>query len=199
MEWFRNHWFIIGGLLIIPSVIFLIFWGYELTYFQWLLWANLIALLLHQLEEYYLPGTFPFMLNRVMFKSTVADRFPLNTNTSMVINVSGWLIYLFAALFAEKALWLAIIAMMVSFGNFIAHTFVFNIKGRTAYNAGMLTSWLLFLPIAILFGMELIFNKDVSALIAITGITLGIAVNAAIILLIKSLADEETSYIFRRQ
>ena len=65
----------------------------------------------------------------------------------------GWLFYFLAALFGEKVLWLGMATILVSAGNFVAHTFLFNIKGKTFYNPGMLTADLLFLPIAVYFFM----------------------------------------------
>lgn len=198
MKWFRKHWFDIGGLLAIVVIIFLLINGSALSYLQWLLWLNLIALFVHQLEEYKYPGTFPQMLNTVLFKSDLPDRFPLNTNTSMMINVGGWLIYFFGALFADEAVWVAIIALMISAGNFIAHTFLFNIKGRSFYNAGMLTSWLLFLPVIILFCLNVIGKTDISTANWMGGIAGGIMVNVMIPVLIKRLKDRETRFVFER-
>jgi hypothetical protein len=41
----------------------------------------------------------------------------------MLVNVGvGWVSYLLAGVFAERALWLGIAAIFVSFGNLVAHT-----------------------------------------------------------------------------
>ncbi len=41
----------------------------------------------------------------------------------MLVNVVvGWVSYLLTAVFAERALWLGIAAILVSFGNLVAHT-----------------------------------------------------------------------------
>jgi hypothetical protein len=48
---------------------------------------------------------------------------------------------LLAALFWGQAFWLAIATIMVSLGNVLAHTLVFNIKVRTLYNPGLFTNW----------------------------------------------------------
>ncbi len=197
MNWFRNHWFDAGGMLAVVTIIFLLINGTSIEYFHWLIWLNLVALWVHQLEEYKYPGTFPKMINTVMFPSDHPDRFPLNTNTSMIINTGGWLIYFMAALLPGSAVWLSITAIMVSIGNFIAHTFLFNIRGKTIYNPGMFTSWVLFLPIIILFFWEILRHRKVSTLSWIVGVVLGVIVNIMVIALIKILADKSTPYRFR--
>jgi hypothetical protein len=109
--------------------------------------VSLVTLFFHQLEEYRIAGTFPGMINHVMFHSEMPDRYPLNSNTALIVNVViGWLFYFLAALLGEKAIWLGLAIILVSLGNFIAHTFPFNIKGKTLYNAGMITSWIFFVP-----------------------------------------------------
>src|SRR5690606_22705690 len=110
----------------------------ELSRYQLLMWLSLVSLFFHQMEEYRIVGTFPGMINRVMFKSNIPDRYPLNTNTSFIINVVlGWTIYLLAAIGAEQAIWLGMATILVSLANIIAHTFLFNIKGKTIFNAGL--------------------------------------------------------------
>src|SRR5438477_6664949 len=97
-----------------------------ITVSEMLLWLSLISLFLHQFEEYRWPGYFPGMINTVMFRSSQPDRFPLNTQTSLLINVAlGWSVYFFAAIFAKEAVWLGIAAILISVGNIIAHTSFF--------------------------------------------------------------------------
>jgi hypothetical protein len=146
MKFLRLHWFDLGAGLAIAAAWYA--FSRPLSPLTFLLWLNLIALLLHQFEEYRLPGTFPGMLNRVMFASSRPDRYPLNTNTALIINVFvGWTVYLLAAMLGEQTVWLGIAAMLVSLGNVLAHTLLFNIRGKTWYNPGMLTAVVLFAPL----------------------------------------------------
>ncbi|MGA9190324.1 MAG: HXXEE domain-containing protein [Anaerolineales bacterium] len=190
------HWFDVGmGLAVLAS-------GYVLTAslntLSVLLWANLIALFLHQFEEYRFPGTFPGMMNTVMFNSPHPDRYPLNTNTALVINVSvGWLAFLMAALLGAGALWLGIATMLVSIGNVLAHTFLFNIKGGTRYNPGMLTAITLFAPIAISFGYVVVVGSSATPIDWALGLVLGVVLNyIGILKLIDWLKDEDSPYVF---
>jgi hypothetical protein len=193
------HWFDVGiGLAVLAS-------GYVLTAslntLSVLLWANLIALFLHQFEEYRFPGTFPGMMNTVMFNSPHPDRYPLNTNTALVINVSvGWLAFLMAALLGAGALWLGIATMLVSIGNVLAHTFLFSIKGGTRYNPGMLTAITLFAPIAISFGYVVVVGSSATPIDWALGLVLGVVLNyIGILKLIDWLKDENTPYVFPKR
>jgi len=199
MNFLRNHWFdlgmvfatVVGGYLLIAHPI-----GLDL-----LLWLSLVTLFLHQFEEYRFPGYFPGMMNKVMFDSRNPDRYPLNTNTAMIINVTvGWLSYFLAAFFGEKTLWLAIATIFVSAGNFVAHTFLFNIRGKSRYNPGMITADILFLPMVVYFFIFVIQDKLASPLDWIFGVLLGIALNyLGILKMIDLLKNQQSTYIFHKR
>jgi len=199
MDFLRLHWFDLGIALAI------LVGGYVLiahpTGVALLLWLNLIALFLHQFEEYRYPGYFPGMMNRVMFASPQPDRYPLNANTALIVNLAvGWLVYFLAAIFSEKTLWLGIAAILISAGNFVAHTFLFNLKGRTRYNPGMAVAILLFLPLTVIFFVLVIQQHAASPLDWVAGILLGIALNyVGILKMIDLLKDKETSFVFPKR
>ena len=199
MNFIRLHWFDIG--LTFAFVTGGIVFASHLNTVSLLLWISLISLFLHQFEEYRYPGYFPGMMNAVMFSSKQPDRYPLNTNTAFIVNVfTGWLFYFLAAVFAEKVLWLGIATILVSVGNFFAHTFLFNIKGKTRYNPGMLTAIIFFAPIAVYFGYLLIQGNLATRTDWIVGVILGIALNViGILKLTDWLKDENTKYIFPKR
>jgi hypothetical protein len=199
MNFLRLHWFDIGFVLALLAGVFLFI--HPLNPLSFLLWISLISLFLHQFEEYHYPGYFPGMMNKVMFSSGQPDRYPLNANTALIVNlVVGWLFYFLAALFGEKVIWLGIATILVSSGNFIAHTFLFNFKGKTLYNPGMLTADLFFLPISIYFFVLVIQSNLAMPLDWGFGIVLGIALNyLGILKLIDFLKDEHTQYIFPKR
>ncbi|MEO8759287.1 MAG: HXXEE domain-containing protein [Bacteroidia bacterium] len=198
MNFLRKHWYDLGGFLSIIVLMYVAFNFHYLTKYQLIMWLSLASLFFHQLEEYRIVGTFPGMLNTAMYKSATPNHYPLNTNTSLCINVTvGWLCYFLAAIFAEKAIWLGIATILISAGNIIAHTFLFNIKGKTFYNAGLATCWLFFAPCVYFFfsigcNEHLITKTDY-----LIGIPLGIILNVVGVLkLIDWLADKNSSYIF---
>lgn len=198
MNFLRLHWQDVGiGFAIIGGMV-LATVAKQIDSFSILLWLSLISLLVHQFEEYRYPGYFPGMVNSVLFKSAKPDRYPLNTNTSLIVNVIvGWLAYFLAAFFGRHAIWLAMGTILVSAGNCIAHVFLFNIRGKTLYNPGLLTSVLLFLPIVIVFFKQIVQYHLASPSDWVCGIVLGIFLNVVgIVKLIDWLKDEHTPFIF---
>ena len=198
MAFLRKHWFDIGLILAVITTLTLRFSNIDYFGLQFLIWLNVISLFLHQFEEYRYPGYFPGMLNSVIFKSNQPDRYPLNTNSAMVINVFfGWTVYILSAVLYDKFILLAFMTMLISFGNFIMHTFVMNIKAKTFYNPGQFTATFLFLPVSCMFFIYVFEYNVLSTLELIIGIGLGIVINSfGLFKLIDILKDENTDNIF---
>ena len=198
MNLLRKNWYDVGAFLAVVVSMYVFISHSDLSNYQTILRLSLVSLFLHQSEEYRIAGTFPGMVNTVMYNSMMPDRYPLNTNSAFYINVViGWTFYFLAALLGESAIWLGIATIIVSIGNTIAHTIVFNIKGKTIYNAGLVTSWLLFVPCAYFF-VSIIHTKQLATRTDYwIGIPLGITLNVVGILkLIDWMADKNTAYIF---
>ena len=198
MNLLRKNWYDLGAFLSVAVSIYIFIYHNRLTSYQTVTWLSVVSLFLHQSEEYRIAGTFPGMLNTVMYNSKMPDRYPLNTNTAFYINVVfGWTSYLLAAILAEKAIWLGIATIIVSIGNTIVHTTVFNIKGKTLYNAGLATCWLLFVPCSYFFFFTIHTNHLATIADYCIGIALGILLNVVGILkVIDWMADINTTYIF---
>jgi hypothetical protein len=194
----RKHWYDLGGFLSLVVLIYVFVNQNNLTNYDTVMWLSIGCLFLHQLEEYRIAGTFPGMVNTVMYKSTMPDRYPLNTNTAFYVNVVvGWTSYFLAAMFSEKTVWLGMATMLVSAGNVIAHTIVFNIKARTMYNAGLATSLLLFIPCIYYFIVIIQRGGLAGTEDYCIGIILGVTLNlVGIIQLIRWMADKDTHYVF---
>ena len=199
MNFFRYHWFDIG--LALAVALALTLYITQPNGLSLLSWISLGSLFLHQVEEWRFPGYFPGMVNKAMFNSDLPDRFPLNANSGMLINVVlGWGGYLLAALFWKHAMWLAIATILVSLGNIFAHTIIFNIKGKTFYNPGLITSWVFFAPIVYLFFDYVISQKLATPLDWSIGVLLGIALNYfGVYKMIIWLADKNTPYVFPKR
>lgn len=198
MTFFRQRWYQIGLGVAIVLLLSLPFWHDRMSGFRLLLTISFVTLLVHQAEEYEFPGYFPRMVNTVLFESHTPDRYPLNANTAWIINVGlGWVLYILAIVFAEHAVWLAIATIVVSLGNVFAHSLLFNLKGRTLYNPGLLTALLLFLPVSIVFFVYLARHDLLDPANLIVGIIAGMAVNYfGILRLIPFLARKDTPYVF---
>jgi len=201
MNFLRRHWYDIGGILGMLTLIMVLTFLRYLSHYQLLMWLSLISLFFHQVEEYRLVGTFPGMVNHIMFNSQLPDRYPLNTNTAFIINVIiGWATYITAAIIGKHAMWLGMATMLVSLGNIIAHMFVFNIKGKTWFNAGMVTSLVFFVPCVYGYYNLVIIGHMASFNDYLIGIPLGILLNiVGVFKLISWLADKNTHYIFSQR
>ncbi|MDX2130340.1 MAG: HXXEE domain-containing protein [Chloroherpetonaceae bacterium] len=200
MKFLSKHWYDLAGLFAVLALIFL-FQAKDFSTYDYIVWLSLISLFLHQLEEYRVVGTFPGMVNRVMYNSEIPDRYPLNAKTAVYVNVFvGWLFYFLAAIFGNSAIWLGIATILVSIGNTIAHTFIFNVKGKSYYNAGMATSLTLFLPCAIFFFLTIHNDHLVTLTDYFIGIPLGVILNViGILKFIDWFADKNTPYIFEQR
>ncbi|WP_214070087.1 HXXEE domain-containing protein [Mucilaginibacter sp. dw_454] len=201
MTLLRKHWFDLGGLLALVAAVYLVTRFNTMTTQQKILWLSLISLFIHQLEEYRYPGYFPGMVNAAVYGSNQPDRYPLNTQTSLIVNVvMGWAAYLLAALFGDQFKWLGIGTVLISLGNFFAHTLFFNIKGKTFYNPGILTGIVLFLPVAIWYYSTLIADPATRLSDWLIGIPLGVVLNyLGIVKLIDWMADRNTTYVFENR
>lgn len=197
MTWFYARWPYVGLALAAVLAVTLLL-GPEVDDLQLLLLVSLVTLFLHQGEEYVRPGGFPQMVNRVVFASDDPDRYPLNRRTAWIINVAlGWTVYALAALLGERAVWLAIATLTVSAGNVLAHTLLFNIRGRTLYNPGLVTCWLLFVPVIVWFVVIAADGDWLETADVVVGIVLGLVLNyVGVIRMITLLADPETPYSF---
>ena len=176
MRYAERHWFDVGAKIGLALAIWLIIVGSTMDTITLILWISLLTLFAHQFEEWRWPGWFPGMLNVVLFRSDDPWRFPLNVRSGFVVNVVvGWGSYLLAALFGERALWLAMATILVSLGNCVLHLIVIPIRGRIPYNPGMATSLVLFLPVSVWFFVTAWSSMSVGDVVV--GLLLGIVLN----------------------
>lgn len=68
MKFLREQWWDLTGLLTLISTVCLIFTYSLLSSYHVLLWFSLIGLLLHQIEECRIVGTFSGIVNKRRFK-----------------------------------------------------------------------------------------------------------------------------------
>ncbi len=199
MRFAERHWFDVGAMLGLALFIWLIIVGSTMDTITLILWISLLTLFAHQFEEWRWPGWFPGMLNVVLFRSDDPWRFPLNVRSGFVVNVVvGWGSYLLAALFGERALWLAMATILVSVGNCVLHLIVIPIRGRIPYNPGMATSLVLFLPVSVWFFVTVWSSMSVGDVVV--GLLLGIVLNVGgVIGVIRALEDPDAPPFEDRQ
>jgi hypothetical protein len=150
MRFLRNHWFYIGGVLFVGLAFFVGFFGDDIDPLRKMLLLSFMALLVHQFEEYALPGGFPPIMNlAIEGEKEAPDRYPLNRQTSLIVNVViGYPFYLLAVALPEWY-WLGILTMLFGIAQLGFHGVAVPRKMKTLYNPGLASVVLLHVPIGI--------------------------------------------------
>ena len=108
---------------------------------------NLLALLVHQYEEYEDPGYFPGQFNGGVFNSEEPDRYPLNTNTALCVNTAFAYPFYIAPVLFPKNRWLGLGPVLFGISQAVTHGVVFPLRAGDKYSPGFLASILLHVPI----------------------------------------------------
>lgn len=149
LDAYRKHWPRVGALIGMAGAGTLALAHQRLSKPQALSALNLLALLAHQYEEYVDPGYFPGQFNGGVFHSDKPDRYPLNTNTALVVNVP--LAYTFYALpiVLPKKRRLGLAPVLFGFAQAGGHGLIFPRLAGDRYSPGFLASFFLHVPIGI--------------------------------------------------
>lgn len=191
-----KNWYRIGGVILLVMAGGLILIHPQISWVQWLLIFNFMALLAHQVEEYQLPGGAPTIINRVVYnETTLADRYPGNELSICLVNTSAWVLYVLSICFS-RVYWLGLGLIFFSLFQILGHGLEMNIKLHTWYNPGLATTIFLFLPIGIAY-IETVTNRHLLsgwdwffAVLTLLGCIL-----VTIILPVQSLKDKSTKYV----
>ena len=150
MRFLRLHWYRLGGVLFVALAYVMGFWGDHFSRIQVILTYSFMAMLIHQFEEYAMPGGFPGIANIVMAGERQApDRYPLNANQVLISNVFlTYPFYVIPILFPH-VIWLGLMQVGQGMLQSPFHGVFLNVKLKTPYNPGMLSCLLLQCPIGI--------------------------------------------------
>ena len=150
MKWINKYWSVIGGMVAFGIIVTIFLNGEYLFSTQSLFWIHLAVLLLHQFEEYSIPGGFKQFYNSNIWNKNPITRFELNDKGILIVNVVlAWIAYFLAALYGDKLISLTIGLLGVTILNGIMHTLMFCILRK--YNPGLITGLFVFIPFGILF------------------------------------------------
>ncbi|NQX64766.1 HXXEE domain-containing protein [Paenibacillus alba] len=149
MNLLRKYWQDLGFAVGLLVCFYLMFNLESLPQLQVILWLSFVAILLHQFEEYRWPGYFAGLFNQVIFKSEWPERYPLNKQSAMMINlIIAYVFYLLPLLF-PSIVWLGLAPIMMGFFQVIWHGVFANLKAKSLYNPGLFSSLFLHVPIGI--------------------------------------------------
>ncbi|MED3535945.1 HXXEE domain-containing protein, partial [Bacillus thuringiensis] len=128
ISFFRKHWCDVGLVMAIVVLGYLVGNFGEMSEIKVLLALSFVAILVHQFEEYRWPGYFAGLFNVVIFKSDIPDRYPLNTQSAMVINILIAYVFYLLPVFFQNIIWLGMAPILMGFFQFIWHGIFANIK-----------------------------------------------------------------------
>ena len=150
MNFYRHHWYYMGGILFVILSFIMGFLGSGVSHIQSILIYSFMALLVHQFEEYGLPGGFPALFNVIINGEKVApDRFPQNSNLAMVVNVALAYPFYIAAILFPGAIWLGLATMFFGLSQILGHGIMMNRSLKSFYNPGMAACIFLHGPIGV--------------------------------------------------
>lgn len=151
MKFLRNHWYDIGAIIgVFALILTIICWG-DMDTLRRLAVLNFIVILWHEFEEYRFPGGEAAITNLAMQPNDIGpvDRYPLNQNNAMWINVfAAYVLYLFPVIWPQL-IWLSFMPVVFGLSQMIVHVFTTPIKLHTLYSPGEFAVVLGHLPVGI--------------------------------------------------
>ena len=150
MKFWRRYWYVIGGILFVALAFTMGLWGCEhLPRIQSILIFSWMAMLIHQFEEYALPGGMPSITNMAAFREKEApDRYPFNSQCFICNVFLCYSFYILAICFPD-VIWLGasqVLCVLVQLG---AHALLINFSLRDFYNPGLASTVFLQIPVAV--------------------------------------------------
>ena len=144
-----RHWYNIG-LAVALCVLAVLMAGWnEMPMILRFNTISFIVMLVHQFEEYGLPGGEPMIMNRVLQGSDIPDRYPLNQFSAMFTNVFfTYVIYLLPILLPD-VIWLGIAPMLMGMMQFLVHGIMTNVRMKSIYNPGLGAVVFLHIPVGV--------------------------------------------------
>lgn len=149
MTYLRNNWYNIGLVVAIGTMVYFAFTWQNMLLLQSLLLLNFVGILIHQFEEYGHPGGGAAVINIAMRSSSTPDRYPLNQNSAMIVNVLFTYVMYLIPVFFPYIIWLGLTPVLFGMFQFVLHGIVGNLKLRTIYNPGLGAVVLFHIPLGI--------------------------------------------------
>jgi hypothetical protein len=159
VNFIRRNWYYIGGVLLIALAVVLgVFWN-DMSILRRLMLMSFMALLVHQFEEYALPGGFPAIMNIAWQPSGGRpDRCPLNRNGALFVNVFfAYPFYILPIIF-PTLIWLGLAQVLFGMAQFGVHGILINKKMHSLYNPGLFAVFFLHWPIGIYYIWYVVVN-----------------------------------------
>ena len=148
--WYRNHWYYVGGIIFVAIAIAMALFGQYLDPVRRIMVVGFMGLLIHQFEEYVIPGGFPMVWNIVQSgEKEIYNRYPMNKHTAFVCNVClMYPLYIAGIIFSDCYIY-GLMLMIFSITQVMIHGIIFNIKMKRLYNPGVATMLFILIPVGV--------------------------------------------------
>ncbi|MGH3677149.1 MAG: HXXEE domain-containing protein, partial [Mycobacterium sp.] len=145
---YRKEWPRVGALLAMVLAGASVLGGRKkLTNLRALSVMNMLALAVHQYEEYVDPGFFPGHTNARVMRSDQPLNYPLNRQSSLCINTALAYPFYVAPIVFPGVKWLGLPPMLFGIAQAVDHGIVLPALARSKYSPGFLAAILLHVPI----------------------------------------------------
>lgn len=201
MKFYAKNWYYIGGVLFVVLTFLMGFFGNYFSRIEVILIYSFMSLLIHQFEEYALPGGFPTFFNVIMNGETkTPDRYPQNSLLAMIVNVPlAYWIYILPILF-PNVIWLGLGSMFFGFSQILFHGIMMNRYLRSFYNPGLAACIFLHGPIGAYYIWYVSSNGLDSAGDYFGGIIMMIVGTLLVVVIpIKLFATRDSKYPFSKE
>lgn len=150
MKAYIRNWYYIGGIIFAVLAFALGIFGDQIDPMRKIMMVLYMSLLLHQYEEYAVPGGFPAAWNYgVSGEKEVYDRYPLNAKSAFIVNICcAYPAYILGIIFSSF-LPLCLFVTYFTMPQILMHGILMNKKMGTFYNPGVATALFVMLPAGI--------------------------------------------------
>ena len=144
---YMRYWPAVGGVIFAVVAILVGTFGDQLVPTQRLMAVFFMLLLLHEFEEYVLPGGFPAAMNiGLMGEKRDFGKYPLNELSAFIVNVVlAYPLYICGIIFHD-VLWLGIFIAYLTMCQVFIHCIVINRKLHTWYSPGCASALFAMVP-----------------------------------------------------
>ncbi len=151
MKFWRKNWYYIGLILFIALAFFMGLWGcYHLDRIRVIMIFSWMGMLMHQFEEYGLPGGFPMISNMAGLGETEhPDRYPLNAMQCFISNVIFCYLSYIIPIFFPGLIWMSASQVFAGVWQLPGHGIAMNVRLKSKYNPGLASTAFLQTPVAI--------------------------------------------------
>ncbi len=151
MRFWRKNWYYIGGILFALLAFFMGLWGSDhLSRLRVLLIFSWMGMLMHQFEEYALPGGFPIIANMAgLGELDHPERYPLNAMQCFVSNVFFCYLSYIIPIFFPNLIWMGASQVFAGVWQLPGHGIAMNLRLKSKYNPGLASTAFLQTPVAI--------------------------------------------------